>query len=34
MREEDDPFVSDELVEVDGAVGSLGLEVRGDGAEA
>merc|ERR1712080_416227 len=34
VREEDDPVVADELVEVDGATGGLGLEVRRDGAEA
>ena len=34
MREEDDPFVADEFVEVDGAGGGVGLEVWGGGAEA
>lgn len=34
MREEDDPVVADELVEVNGAVGGLGLEVGGNAAEA
>jgi hypothetical protein len=34
MREEDNPFVTDELVEVDGALGSLGLEVGGGAAQA
>ena len=34
MREEDDPFVADEFVEVDRAVGGLGLEVGGGGAES
>ena len=34
VREEDDPFVADEVVEVDGAGGGVGLEVWGDGAEA
>lgn len=34
MREEDDPFVSDELVEVDGAVCGVCLEIGGDGAQA
>lgn len=34
VREEDDPVVADELVEVDGAVGGFGVEVGGDGAEA
>ena len=34
VGEEDDPVVADELVEVDGASGGLGLEVRRDGAEA
>ena len=30
VREEDDPFVTNELVEVDGTVGRFGLEVWGD----
>ena len=34
VREEDDPVVTDELVEVDGALGSIGLEVGGDAAQA
>ena len=34
VREEDDPFVADEFVEIDGAVGGVGLEVGGCGAEA
>lgn len=34
VGEEDDPFVSDELVEVDWASGRLGSEVWGDGSEA
>lgn len=34
MREEDDPSVADELVEVNGAFGGIGLEVGGDGTEA
>lgn len=33
VGEEDDPVVADELVEVDGALGGLGLEVGGDGAQ-
>lgn len=34
VREEDDPLVADELVEVDGAGRGVGLEVGGLGAEA
>ena len=34
MGEEDDPFVADELVEVDGAGGGFGLEVGGNGSQA
>lgn len=34
VREQDDPFVSNELVEVNWAVGGLGLEVGGDAAQA
>ena len=34
VGEEDDPGGVDELVEVDGAGGGVGLEVGGDGAEA
>jgi len=34
MREQDDPVVADELVEVDGALGGLGLEVGGLAAQA
>ena len=34
VGEEDDPFVADELVEIDGAVGGVGLEVGGGGTEA
>jgi hypothetical protein len=30
VREEDDPVVANELVEVDWAIGSLSIEVRGD----
>jgi len=33
VGEEDDPFVADELVELDGAVGGFGFEVGGDAAE-
>lgn len=33
MREEDDPVVANEVVEVDGAVGGLGVEVGGNAAE-
>lgn len=33
VREEDDPGVADELVEVNVSLGGLGLEVGGDGAE-
>ena len=33
VREEDDPVVADELVEVDVALGGLGLEVGGDGTQ-
>ena len=34
VREEDDPAVADELMEVDGAGGGVGLEVGGNGAQA
>jgi hypothetical protein len=34
VGEEYDPFVADELVEVDGAIGGLSLEVGGSAAEA
>lgn len=34
VGEEDDPVVTDELVEVDGASGGLGLEVGGNGTQA
>ena len=34
VGEEDNPGVADKVVELDVALGSLGLEVRGDGAEA
>lgn len=34
VREEDDPLVSDELVEINGAVGRVGLKIRGGGAQA
>ena len=34
VREEDDPLVADELVEVNGAVGGVGLEVGGGRAQA
>jgi hypothetical protein len=33
MGEKDDPVVTDELVEVDGAVGSLSLEVGGNSSQ-
>ena len=33
VGEENDPVVADELVEVDGALGGLGLEVRGSAAQ-
>lgn len=33
MGEEDNPFVADELVEVDWAGGGLGLEVGSNGSE-
>ena len=33
VREEDYPVVTDELVEVDGALSGLGLEVRGGAAQ-
>jgi hypothetical protein len=33
VGEEDDPFVADELVELDGAIGGVSFEVRGDAAE-
>jgi len=33
VGEENDPFVADELVEIDGAGGGLCLEVWGDGSE-
>lgn len=34
VGEENDPFIANKLVEVDGAVGGVSLEVRGDSAEA
>lgn len=34
LTEKDDPVVTDELVEVNRTLGGLGLEVRGNGAEA
>ena len=34
MGEEDDPAIADEVVEVDGPGGGVGLEVGRDGAEA
>ena len=34
VREEDDPGIADEFVEVDGAVGGVGLEIGRGGAEA
>lgn len=34
VREENNPTVADELVEVDGTFGGLGLEVRGNRAQA
>jgi hypothetical protein len=33
VGEEDSPLVTDELVEVDGTVGGLGIEVRGSGTQ-
>lgn len=33
VREEDNPFVANELVEVDGTVGGLGIKVGGDAAQ-
>lgn len=33
MGEEDNPVVTDEVVELDGALGGLGLEVGGDGTK-
>ena len=34
VGEEDNPLVADELVEVDGTSGGLGLEVGGDGTQS
>lgn len=34
MREEDDPVVADELVEVDWAVGRFGFKIGSNGAKA
>lgn len=34
VREEDDPAVADELMEVDGAFGSVSLEVGRDGTQS
>lgn len=34
VGEEDNPAIANELVEVDGTFGGLGLEVRSDGAQA
>lgn len=34
VREENDPIVANEVVEVDGTVGGLGVEVGGDAAQA
>ena len=34
VGEEDHPFIANELVEVDGALGGLGLEVGGNGTQA
>lgn len=34
VREEDNPVLADILVQVDGALGRIGLEVGGDGAQA
>lgn len=34
MREENNPVVADELVEVNRTVGGIGFEVGGNGAEA
>ena len=33
MREENDPVVSNEVVEVDGTVGGFSIEVGGDAAQ-
>ena len=33
MREEDNPLVTNELMEVNGTVGGVGLEVWGNGSE-
>jgi hypothetical protein len=33
VREEDDPVISNELMEVNGALGGVGLEVGGNAAE-
>jgi len=33
VGEEDDPSVTNEVVEIDGALGGVGLEVWGDGTE-
>ena len=34
MREEHDPVVANELMEIDRALGGFGLEIRGDRAQA
>ena len=34
VGEEDDPFVADEIVEVDGALSGVGIEVGGNGTQA
>jgi hypothetical protein len=34
VREKDNPFVTDELVEVDGSVGGFSVKVGGGAAEA
>ncbi len=34
VAEEDEPFVADELVEVDRTLGRFGLEIGGNGAQA
>ncbi len=34
VREENDPVAANKLVEIDGAVGGISLEVGGDGSEA
>jgi hypothetical protein len=34
VREKDNPFITNELVKVDGAIGSLSVKVGGSAAEA